>query len=79
MVCAMSDMSRATSRHGLDWAECAQLARLLLWLSEEMARTPPQRVPAAATWPGRAATVLAAEADRLRSLDEAMVRGEGGR
>jgi hypothetical protein len=67
-------MSRATTRHGLDAAECAALARVLRWLSEEMAAIERaacrSRVPAAATWPGRAATVLEAEAHRLRSLDQ---------
>jgi len=67
-------MTRATTRHGLDAAECAQLARVLRGLSEEMAAIERaacrSRVPAAATWPGRAATVLTAEADRLRAIDQ---------
>jgi hypothetical protein len=67
-------MTRATTRHGLDAAECAALARVLRSLSELIAARERAmlggRGEAAATWPGRAATVLTAEADRLRAIDQ---------
>lgn len=66
-------MSAATTRHGLDARECEALARVLDWLAHEMADSQQgawvRRMNAAASWPGRAATVLHAEAERLRALD----------
>jgi hypothetical protein len=67
-------MTRSTTRHGLDARECEALARVLDWLAHEMAEAEQgpwaRRINAAASWPGRAATVLHAEAARLRALDE---------